>query len=108
MNYSLPAFLVPFAFTLDPRGLGLLLQGDWGSIAIATGTAVVGTAALASAIGGWGFEGRPWLVRVGMGVAGALLLHPSPAADVAGAVLLPIVVAARFWYRVSRSGGGTP
>ena len=27
-KYALPAFLVPFAFTLDPRGLGLLLQGE--------------------------------------------------------------------------------
>ena len=27
-KYTLPAFLVPFVFTLSPAGMGLLLQAD--------------------------------------------------------------------------------
>jgi TRAP-type uncharacterized transport system fused permease subunit len=103
-KYALPAFLVPFAFTLDPRGLGLLLQEGWGSIALTTSTAIVGTVSLAAAIGGWGFAGRPVMARVGMGFAGALLLHPAPAADVAGAVVAVLAVL----LSLTRSGGGTP
>src|SRR3954451_7057892 len=46
-KYTLPAFLVPFMFVLDPSGVGLLLMGsvknlaqaDWGSIARVTITA---------------------------------------------------------------------
>src|SRR3989454_649725 len=54
-KYTMPAFLVPFMFVLDPSGVGLLLTGsiktlgnaDWGSIALVTITAALGIAALA-------------------------------------------------------------
>jgi TRAP transporter 4TM/12TM fusion protein len=98
-KYALPAFVVPLAFTLDPRGLGLLLQEDWGSIALTTGTAVAGTIALAAAIGGWGFSGRSMPARVGMGLAGALLLHPAPMADAVGAIVLPLALVLRLVTR---------
>jgi TRAP-type uncharacterized transport system fused permease subunit len=98
-KYALPAFVVPLAFTLDPRGLGLLLQEDWGSIAVTTSTAVAGTIALAAAIGGWGFSGRSISARVGMGVAGALLLYPSARADLLGAVVCSIAIALRMLRR---------
>jgi TRAP-type uncharacterized transport system fused permease subunit len=29
-KYTLPAFLVPFIFTVSPDGIGLLLKGSWG------------------------------------------------------------------------------
>jgi hypothetical protein len=32
-KYTAPAFVVPFAFTIDPRGLGLLLQAPAGDVA---------------------------------------------------------------------------
>jgi TRAP transporter 4TM/12TM fusion protein len=103
-KFALPAFVVPLAFTLDPRGLGLLLQEDWGSIALTTGTAVAGTAALAAAFGGLGVAGRSTPSRVGMGLAGALFLHPAPVADAAGAVLLPVA----FLLSLSPFRRGTP
>src|SRR5205814_3838899 len=48
-KYTVPAFLVPFMFVLDPSGTGLLLTGsfktladaDWGSIALVTFTAAL-------------------------------------------------------------------
>jgi TRAP-type uncharacterized transport system fused permease subunit len=56
-KYTMPAFLVPFMFVLDPSGQGLLLTGsiknlgnaDWGSIALLTVTAAIGIAALTRA-----------------------------------------------------------
>src|SRR2546421_6651458 len=63
-KYTMPAFLVPFMFVLDPSGVGLLLTGsiktlgnaDWGSIALVTITAGLGIAALAGGVQGWLFK----------------------------------------------------
>lgn len=89
-KYSLPAFLVPIAFTLDPRGMGLLLQGPWTDIAVGSATALVGVAAIAvSMTGAYGFGARTWL-RVCLAAGGLLLVHPAPSADVAGLVLVVI------------------
>jgi TRAP-type uncharacterized transport system fused permease subunit len=59
-KYTMPTFLVPFMFALDPAGQGLLLTGsiarlgqaDWDAIGLVTLTAATGIAALAS-----GFQG---------------------------------------------------
>ena len=38
-KYTLPAFLVPFTFTLSPEGLGVLLQAPWDDVLRTVGTA---------------------------------------------------------------------
>jgi TRAP transporter 4TM/12TM fusion protein len=90
-KYALPAFLVPFAFTLDARGLGLLLRGDPVTIAIGTATAALGVAALASAFSGWGLRRDSYAIRTIAGLGGLLLVHPAPAADWAGLALVALV-----------------
>ena len=52
-KYTLPAFLVPFVFTLSREGLGVLLQAPLRDVVSASGTAAVGVAALAGGLGGW-------------------------------------------------------
>src|SRR6188768_4335578 len=56
-KYTLPAFLVPFVFVLDPLGIGLLLQipqgGSWIDILEITLKTALGLGALASAAQGW-------------------------------------------------------
>ncbi len=56
-KYTLPAFLVPFVFVLDPQGIGLLLQvpknGSAIDIVLITLKTGLGLAALASAAQGW-------------------------------------------------------
>jgi TRAP transporter 4TM/12TM fusion protein len=104
-KYSLPAFLVPVAFTLDPRGLGLLLQGTPVDMLLSGVTALAGTAALAAALTGlWGFHAR-W-ARVVVGIAGLLLFHPAPWADVSGVVVA--AVACAFRGASGRAGGANP
>src|SRR5262249_18519148 len=61
-KYTLPAFLVPFMFTLHPDGIGLLLKGSWGNIAWTTITAAVGLAALAG-LTGWLLMKTTWFER---------------------------------------------
>ena len=63
-KYTVPAFLVPFMFVLDPSGQGLLLMGstkalaaaNWWSIAEVTLTAAIGVAALAGGFQGWALK----------------------------------------------------
>ncbi len=88
-KYSLPAFLVPIAFTVDPTGMGLLFAGPWIDVLLTSLTALVGTAALAAALtGAWGF-GAPH-VRALLAVGGLLLFHPALWADAVGVVALMV------------------
>ena len=57
-KYTLPAFLVPFVFVLDPQGLGLAAAScrraaRWIDIVLITGKTALGLAALACAAQGW-------------------------------------------------------
>jgi TRAP-type uncharacterized transport system fused permease subunit len=87
-KYTLPAFLVPFAFTLAPEGLGLLWQAPLATVAGAAGSAALGVAALAFGAAGW-LRRRATLVARTLAVAaGLLLIHPHPASDIAGIATL--------------------
>jgi len=102
-KYSLPAFLVPVAFTLEPRGMGLLMQGPWADVVVGSLTALVGVGALALAItGSQGLLARPaW--RIAMGIGGLLLVHPAPWSDLAGtAAVAAVVVGRRVIFSASR------
>ena len=93
-KFSLPAFLVPFAFTLDPRGLGLLLQADLLSVLLSTLTATAGVAALAAGLGGLWLPRDRRILRTAAVAGGLLLFHPAPMADLAGLGLAAAAIAA--------------
>jgi TRAP transporter 4TM/12TM fusion protein len=100
-KYTMPAFLVPFMFVLDPSGVGLLLTGsiktlghaDWGSIALVSVTAALGIAALAGGVQGWLFKRTTWIERLMLIVAGLALVYPTVTADIVGLGLFAVVVA---------------
>jgi len=77
-KYTLPAFLVPFAFVLTPAGRALLLEGSLGQILLATLISAVAVAALAVVTGKWllGPAGSP--ERVLCLIAALLLLYLEP------------------------------
>jgi TRAP transporter 4TM/12TM fusion protein len=95
-KYTVPAFLVPFMFVLDPAGQGLLLMGstkalahaDWWSIGEVTLTAAAGIAALAGGFQGWALKRTTLAERWMLIVAGFALVYPSATADVVGFGLL--------------------
>ena len=99
-KYTVPAFLVPFMFVLDPSGLGLLLMGstkalaaaNWWSIAEVTITAAVGIAALAAGFQGWALAKTNTVERVMFIVAGFALVYPTTTADVIGFGLVVIAI----------------
>jgi len=101
-KYTVPAFLVPFMFVLDPSGLGLLLMGstkalaaaNWWSIAEVTITAAVGIAALAAGFQGWALLKTNAVERLMFIVAGFALVYPTAIADIIGfgLVILALVL----------------
>jgi TRAP transporter 4TM/12TM fusion protein len=91
-KYTLPAFLVPLAFTLGPEGLGLLLRGSVGDALRSGVTAALGVAALAVAFGGWLRGPASRIERVTAAVAGLLLVYPGRITDLVGLALLPAIV----------------
>jgi TRAP-type uncharacterized transport system fused permease subunit len=95
-KYTVPAFLVPFVFVLDPSGQGLLLMGstkalataNWWSIAEVTITCALGIAALAAGFQGWALRRTTRVERALFLVAGFLLAYPGWVADLAGIALV--------------------
>ena len=92
-KYTLPAFLVPFAFTLSPEGLGVLLQAPLADIARTVLTAAVGILALAMGLGGWLRQAATTAERT-LAVAGGLLLfYATTATDLVGAACFVAAIA---------------
>ena len=106
-KYTVPAFLVPFMFVLDPSGQGLLLMGstkalgaaNWWSIAEVTLTAAVGIAALAAGFQGWAIKKTTIIERVMLVVAGFALVYPSASADLVGFGLVIAALAMQYLRR---------
>jgi TRAP transporter 4TM/12TM fusion protein len=101
-KYTLPAFLVPFVFTLSPDGLGVLLRAPWPTVVWTTVTALVGVGALAAGLGGWIMGPLPLGRRVAATAAGLALFYAHPIADAIGVTLFVAVIAAEA-LRVRKS-----
>jgi TRAP-type uncharacterized transport system fused permease subunit len=90
-KYTMPAFLVPFVFVLDPQGIGLLLNipkgGSWLDIVEIALTSAGGIAALAFALQGWMLKKNTPVETLLFGLAGVLLLFPA----VVDAILGPLL-----------------
>ncbi|MBI2318941.1 MAG: TRAP transporter fused permease subunit, partial [Betaproteobacteria bacterium] len=100
-KYTMPAFLVPFMFVLDPSGVGLLLMGsikalgaaNWTAIAEVSITAAVGIAALAGGVQGWLLSRASWFESAMLIAAGVALVYPTAIADAIGVGLVAVVLA---------------
>src|SRR6266480_1464724 len=80
-KYTLPAFLVPFVFVLDPDGVGLLMKipkdGSVWDIFLITAKTAAGLAALAAGAQNWALRQNTPVERVLWVLAGLLLVFPS-------------------------------
>jgi TRAP transporter 4TM/12TM fusion protein len=90
-KYVVPAFIVPFVFTLSPGGSGILLQGTAIHIISTSIAAVVGVVALSAAISGWLRTRLTMLDRALLTSAALLLFLSQPALWLAGATLVGVV-----------------
>ncbi|HXD39203.1 MAG TPA: TRAP transporter fused permease subunit, partial [Ramlibacter sp.] len=104
-KYTVPAFLVPFMFVLDPSGQGLLLMGsikalataNWWSIAEVTFTAALGVAAIAAGFQGWALKRATPFERVLFLAAGLALVYPTVTADLIGIGLVVAALALQYF-----------
>ena len=110
-KYTLPAFLVPFAFTLRAEGMGILLQGSRGMVAWTSMTAAIGVCALAIGASGWIRRETTLVERTLAAIAGLLLMFPAAGTDAAGLLCLGVALAVHLWRdreareRVRKSAG---
>ncbi|MGE0796732.1 MAG: TRAP transporter permease [Lautropia sp.] len=111
-KYTMPAFIVPFMFVLDPAGLGLLLMGsldrlgdaNWSSILLVSLTAVLGILAMAGGFQGWLLLRTNPIERLALLAGGLMLAYPGGLLDLIGAGLLLAVIA---WQWARSRGAGT-
>jgi TRAP transporter 4TM/12TM fusion protein len=90
-KYTLPAFLLPFVFVLDPIGTGLLLKvptgGSWFDVAEIIAVAAAGIAVLAFAAQGRIFRPNSWLEGVLLVLAGLMIIFPRLIDGLSGTLL---------------------
>ncbi|MBG6183197.1 TRAP transporter 4TM/12TM fusion protein [Arthrobacter sp. CAN_A214] len=89
-RYTLSAFLVPFIFVLSGPGVGLLLQGGIGTIALAFSVSLLAVGALAVSTGGWLFGPARWPERVLLGIGSLPMLVMEPMYIGVGAAIIAV------------------
>ena len=91
-KYTLPAFIVPFMFTLDPKGVGILLKGPVTDVIWTTITAFIGILALAGGVENWFLKKATFYERIMLIVGGLMLVYPIALYDVVGFGLMAAVI----------------
>ncbi|GAA5146629.1 TRAP transporter fused permease subunit [Pseudonocardia eucalypti] len=111
-KYTLPAFLVPFAFVLTDNGAALLTEGSAVTVLWTTLVASAAVAALAVVTGGWLVDRAGLVERALCLPAALLLLYLAPATIISGfallacAVMIHLVIRARRGSDVRQVGEG--
>ncbi|HEY3247936.1 MAG TPA: TRAP transporter fused permease subunit [bacterium] len=95
-KYTLPAFVVPFMFTVHPDGLGLLLKAPLPDVIRVSITALIGLAAIAAGINAWLIHRTNLLERAVLIVAGLLLIYPATSLDLVAAFMIAAVLASQL------------
>lgn len=99
-KYTLPAFVVPFMFTLNTtNGTLLLAIGDFWLIVLATTTACLAIVALVAGVGGWVLQRANLVERAVLIVASGFLFYTGPIQDAIGLALM-IAGIGLHWLRV--------
>jgi TRAP-type uncharacterized transport system fused permease subunit len=124
-KYTMPAFLLPFVFVLDPQGVGLLLKipkdGSVIDIIEITVKTSLGIIALAAGTQGWALRKTTPVERALLILAGLLLVFPSlieagveavigrdiDYTEVLG-VAIGLLVLAKQWWEARRAIGAAP
>jgi TRAP-type uncharacterized transport system fused permease subunit len=106
-KYTLPAFVVPLAFVVEPAGQGLLLAGGLEDIVLGSATALAGIVALATGAQGRVLAPANLVERAALVIGGLALVYPAPEADLAGG-LLALAGLAFHLVRLRRSPQASP
>jgi TRAP transporter 4TM/12TM fusion protein len=93
-KYTMPAFIVPFFFVLEPLGAGVLLQlpkgGSWPEVSVIILFCFLAIGALAAGLQGWLLLKTNAVERTLLLVAGVLIIVPAAKLDYVGIALLAL------------------
>ncbi|MGE5253925.1 MAG: TRAP transporter permease, partial [Planctomycetaceae bacterium] len=95
---GIAGFIVPFMFVYAPE---ILLEGGWMSTLSTSLTALIGIFCLGSCVEGWMFKEENLIQRVILLAAAILLIKPGLWTDLAGLVLLAVVI---LWQKLEVRG----
>ncbi|QJR12792.1 hypothetical protein DSM104443_03885 [Usitatibacter rugosus] len=102
-KYTMPAFVVPFFFVLDPMGSGILLQlpkgGTWSQVIVVVFFCFAAIAALAAGLQGWLLMKTNLLERSLLVVGGLLIIVPANYLDDVGLGLAVLALALQYGRR---------
>ena len=102
-KYTMPAFVVPFFFVLDPLGTGVLLMlpkgAAWVDVLGVLALIFVAITALAAGLQGWLFKKTTALERGLLVLSGALVIIPVNSLDAVGVGLFGFVLFLQFLRR---------
>jgi TRAP transporter 4TM/12TM fusion protein len=95
-KYTMPAFVVPFFFVLDPAGVGVLLNipkgGSWIDVVWISFLGFAAIAALAAGLQGWILRKTNLLERGLLIAAGLLVIAPINSLDILGLAMMVLAV----------------
>ena len=99
-KYTMPAFVVPFFFVLDPLGAGVLLKlpagATWLQVSWIIFMCFVAIAALACGLQGWALRKTSWLERSMLVIGGLLVIAPSDTFDYVGLAFITVALVMQF------------
>jgi len=99
-KYTMPAFVVPFFFVLDPMGAGVLLMmpkgASYGDVAWIIGLGFFAITALAAGLQGWLLRATNAFERALLIAAGLLVIAPMNALDFLGIALAGVAVTSQL------------
>jgi TRAP transporter 4TM/12TM fusion protein len=94
-KYTMPAFVVPFFFVLDPMGTGVLLQlpkgASWWEVSWVVFLVFVAITALAAGLQGWLLKKTNAIERLLLIASGTLVILPIAKLDAVGVAMLAVV-----------------
>lgn len=105
-KYTLPAFIVPFLFTVDPRGVGILLKGPVGPMAWTIFTGFLGITAIAAAVENYLLRPTHWGERMVLFASGLLMILNEPLWDGIGIGLMAAVTLGQALRRPKARAAG--
>ena len=87
--FSLPSFLVPYLFVYSNE---VMLMGNLGMILLRVFTSFIAISCMAIAFQGQLLQSLGWILRFGFLIAGLFLIYPYWVTDIAGYLLLAILI----------------
>jgi TRAP transporter 4TM/12TM fusion protein len=100
-KYTLPAFIVPFIFTIHPNGVAILLKGEASNMIPTLIASFIGLSAIAAGVENWFLKPTLLYERVMLLASGLLLIYPDLRFGGAGLFLVAIVTATQLLRKKS-------